>query len=243
MKKIRRKIIEIDENLCDGCGLCVPSCAEGALKVVDGKVRLVMDKYCDGLGACLGECPKGALRIVEREAEDFDEEAVTAHLTSMAGEPKLEEAHHVHQGMGCPSAMVHRFQPTGVSAKTDTAVNSALSHWPVQIRLIPPFAPFLNNSHLLIVADCVPFAYADFHRDFIQDKVVMVGCPKFDDTQAYLNKFIEIFRTVPIRSVTTAIMEVPCCAGLQDIVKKAIAASGKDILHNEAIISIRGRIL
>lgn len=242
MGTIKRKIIEIDENLCDGCGLCIPSCAEGALRVVDGKARLVMDKYCDGLGACLNECPQGALRIVEREAEDFDEEAVAAYFASMHTEPK-SEAHHGQHGMGCPSAMLHRFQPTGVSSKSETTVDSSLSHWPVQIRLIPPFAPFLQNASLLIAADCVPFAYADFHRDFLQDRVVMVGCPKFDDIQTYLSKFIEIFKTVPIRSVTTVTMEVPCCTGLQEVVKKAIAASDRDIVHNEIVISIRGQVL
>jgi len=240
MTTIKRKIIEIDEDLCDGCGLCVPSCAEGALKVVDGKVRLVMDRYCDGLGACLGECPKGALRVVEREAEDFDEDAVVAHLAVMNKPSKAAEAHH---GMACPSAMLQQFQPAGIGLRTDTASASALSQWPVQIRLIPPFATFLQNAHLLIAADCTPFAYADFHRDFIQDKVVMVGCPKFDDTQAYLNKFIEIFKTVPVRSVTTVIMEVPCCAGLQHVVRQAIAESGKEIPLDEVVIGIRGQIL
>lgn len=242
MTKIKRKIIEIDENLCNGCGLCVPSCAEGALEVVDGKAKLIMDKYCDGLGACLGECPEGALRVVEREAEDFDEKAVTEHLASMTVETK-SEAHHGHHGKGCPSAMLHRFQPTGVSSKSNNSSDSALSHWPVQIRLIPPKTPFLHNANLLITADCVPLAYADFHRVFLHDKVVMVGCPKFDDTQEYLNKFIEIFKNVPLRSVTTVIMEVPCCAGLQNIVKKAIADSGKNIPHNEVVISVRGQVL
>jgi len=209
--KVLRKIIEIDEEKCNGCGECIPSCAEGSLALVDGKARVVSDKYCDGLGACLGECPMGALSIVEREAEEFDVEAVEEHLAA-------------------------RQPPTA-------ARGSALSHWPIQIRLIPPTAPFLRGADLLVVADCVPVAFPGFHEEFVAGKTVMLGCPKFDDAESYIAKFTAIFNTAGVRSVTTAVMEVPCCSGLPMIVEKAMEASGKSIPMEKVVIGTRGRIL
>jgi len=241
--KVMRKIIEIDDERCDGCGQCVPSCAEGAIQVVDGKARLVAEKYCDGLGACMGECPKGALSIVEREAEDFDEEAVEQYLSERPGEPEP-----VPMACGCPSTQVQTFipgAPSGESAKTgqQSGAGSALAHWPVQINLIPVNAPFLKGADLLIAADCVPVAFPDFHQGFVKGKVVMVGCPKFDDVDGYINKFTDIFKTAGIRTITVVVMEVPCCSGLPMIVKRALEASGKEIPVEQVVISTRGEIL
>ncbi len=244
--KILRKIIEIDESLCNGCGQCVPGCAEGALQIVDGKARLVADKYCDGLGACLGDCPTGALRIIERSADDFDEKAVEEFLRSKKG----QAANAASTPCSCPSAGLQHFTPPGGcqaanAPRTVPAAGgaSALSHWPVQIRLVPASAPFLDNSDLLIVADCAPIAYADFHRDFIAGRVVMMGCPKFDDRESYVEKFAEIFRNRAIKSITSVIMEVPCCASMRGIVKEALARSGTAIACTEYVISARGAIL
>jgi ferredoxin len=243
--KIMRKIIEIDEELCDGCGQCVPGCAEGAIDIADGKARLVSETYCDGLGACLGECPNGAINIVEREAEDFDEEAVEAYLK---GKEHPKEKLDVPLACGCPSTHVQNFIPIFSDIKTTEKESqprseSTLSHWPVQINLVPPNASFLNGADLLIAADCTPFAYPNFHRDFLNGKVVMVGCPKFDDVEDYILKFTEIFKSSDIKSITSLIMEVPCCSGLPMIVKRALDAAGKDIPMEEIVISTRGEIL
>lgn len=244
--KVLRKIIEIDDELCDGCGQCVPSCAEGAIEMVDGKARMVAEKYCDGLGACLGECPNGALRIVEREAEDFDEEAVEAYL-------KEKQKSEATPGpipapvSGCPSSEIQTFIRTagsgGAVSDPGDGATSALSHWPVQINLIPPNAPFLKGANLVITADCVPVAYPNFHRDFLEGKVVMMGCPKFDEVAVYIQKFTDIFRQADIRHITVPIMEVPCCSGLPMMIKKAMADAGKDIPLEEVVIGTRGEIL
>ena len=243
--KVLRKIIEIDEELCDGCGECVPSCAEGALQIIDGKARVISDNLCDGLGACLGECPNDALRVVEREAEEFDESAVEAHLEEAA---KNGEHRDVIFSGGCPSAAVHTFVPTGDRetagvTPSDQPAASGLTHWPVQIMLIPPTAPFLKGAKLLVVADCAPIAYPSFHSDFLQGKVVMMGCPKFDDVDAYVDKFTEIFKSAGISSVTNLYMEVPCCSGLPMIVRKAMAAAGTDVPYEEVVLSRRGEII
>jgi ferredoxin len=246
MMGVTRKIIEIDEERCDGCGQCVPSCAESALEIVDGKARLVAEKYCDGLGACLGECPNDALRVIERQAEEFDEEAVEAFL-----KVKEHASHQEAQPMacGCPSAQIQSFTPQTACERANvpivqaSAATSALSHWPVQIRLVPPTAPFLKGADLLVAADCTPIAYPRFHQDFISGKVVMVGCPKFDEVDAYIRKFGEIFNSAGIKSVTVVVMEVPCCQGLPIVVEKGLEASGKKVPMEEVIISTRGEIL
>jgi NAD-dependent dihydropyrimidine dehydrogenase PreA subunit len=240
--KVERKIIEIDEEKCDGCGQCVPSCAEGALQIIDGKARVIADKYCDGLGACLGECPNDALRIIEREAEEFDEDAVEAFLADQAD--KNGESRPAFGG-GCPSAGVQTFVPSErlEAAGSTEGAAAGLTHWPIQIRLVPPTAPFLKNADLLVVADCAPPAYPRFHNDFVNGKVLMMGCPKFDDAQAYIDKFAEIFQTAGIRSVTCVYMEVPCCSGLPVIVKKAMAKAGTQIPFEEAIIGRKGERL
>jgi len=242
--KVNRKIIEIDDELCDGCGQCVPSCAEGAIQIIDGKARLVAEKYCDGLGACLGECPTGALSVVEREAEEFDEEAVEEHLKS---KDLKEDAPEITLPCGCPSTQIQSFiapltreKETMPVSERDT--DSALCHWPVQIRLVPPTAPFLKGAELLVAADCTPFAYPNFHRDFIKGRVVTVGCPKFDDIEAYIQKFADIFDTADIKSITVVVIEVPCCQGLPVIVKKAMTLAGKKIPIEQVVISTRGEV-
>lgn len=236
--KINRKIIKIDEELCNGCGQCVPSCAEGALVIEDGKARMIADKYCDGLGACLGECPMGALSIEEREADDFDEIAVEEHL---AKQKKPQQPAPI--AGGCPSANIARFQPAPMAPAKAGEIPSALSHWPVQIMLVPPTAPFLKDADLLVVADCVPVAFANFHQEFLQGKVVMMGCPKFDDVKSYVDKFEAICRESGIRSITTVVMEVPCCSGLPMIVKKGMAQAQSKLPIKEVVISTRGQIL
>ena len=243
MKTIR-KIIKIDEELCDGCGLCVPDCAEGSLQNVDGKAKLVADNLCDGLGACLGACPTGALQIIEREADDFDEEAVEEFLKNMAETEKTQAP-----VSKCPSAQIHTLTPqTPCQAANKPAMgapagSSALGHWPVQIRLIPATAPFLKDADLLIVADCAPVAYPAFHQDFLQGKVVMMGCPKFDDQQSYIDKFADIFRTASIKSINMLIMEVPCCGSMKTIINEALKRAGRDFQVNEHVISVRGELL
>ncbi|MDY6988681.1 MAG: 4Fe-4S binding protein [Thermodesulfobacteriota bacterium] len=242
--KVNRKIIEIDDELCDGCGQCVPSCAEGAIQIIDGKARLVADKYCDGLGACLGECPTGALSVMEREAEAFDEEAVEEHLKRRN---LKEDGPDLTLPCGCPSTQLQSFIAPLTREKESVPVSepgttSALSHWPVQIRLVPPTAPFLKEADLLVVADCVPFAYPNFHQDFLKGKIVMVGCPKFDDVEAYIQKFADIVNTADIKSITVVVMEVPCCQGLPVIVKKAMTLAGKKIPTEQVVISTRGDV-
>ena len=243
--KVMRKIVEIDEELCDGCGQCVPGCAEGAIDIVDGKARLVSESYCDGLGACLGECPNGAITIIEREAEDFDEEAVEAYLKE---KKKTEIPAELPLACGCPSTQVQTFVPAGFGKETMAddsrpKTESALSHWPVQINLVPPTAPFLKGADLLVAADCTPAAYPTFHRDFLKGKVLMVGCPKFDDVEGYIRKFAEIFETADIKSITALVMEVPCCSGLPVIIQKAMDAAGKNIPMDQIVISTRGEVL
>jgi len=242
--KITRKIIQIDEEKCDGCGVCVPSCAEGALQIVNGKARLAAEKYCDGLGACLGECPNDALHVIEREAEDFDEKAVEEHLMSKAAHQEEPAT----MACGCPSAHIQSFAPADSRQEAHRPAAygdapSALTHWPVQIRLVPPSAPFLKGADLLVAADCTPIAYPNFHRDFLRGKAVMVGCPKFDEAQAYIQKFADIFNTAGIKSIEVVTMEVPCCQGLPMIVKKGLEISGKRIPLSQVIISTKGEVL
>ncbi len=244
--KVTRKIIQIDEERCDGCGNCVISCAEGALIIVDGKAKVISDNLCDGLGACMGECPQDALHIVEREAEEFDEEAVEKHLESQNAAVEEDKT----LPCGCPSTQIQSFAPAGNCQSANVprtqpagSVQSALSHWPVQIRLIPPNAPFLKGADLLVVADCVPVAFPTLHQDFLAGNVVMVGCPKFDDAQDYIDRFAEIFKTAGVNSVTTVVMEVPCCSGLPTIVKKGMEKAGVKVPAKQLTISTRGEII
>jgi NAD-dependent dihydropyrimidine dehydrogenase PreA subunit len=229
--KTSRKIIAINEDICTGCGECIPNCAEGSLRIVDGKARLVEDKLCDGLGACLGHCPLGALTIIEREAEDFDQEAVDQFL---AAEKK-----------GCPSAQIKTMQPCdyGTANVPSAQQGCALSHWPVQIRLIPPSAPFLENCDLLIAADCAAVACASLQQDYLQGRKVMMGCPKFDDQQLYVDRFTELFKTRVLKSVTILIMEVPCCSAMLQLVKIAHNQAGATVPVRQVVISTQGVVL
>ncbi len=232
-----RKIVKIDEDKCNGCGNCIISCAEGALQIIDGKARLISETYCDGLGACLGECPQGAITIEECEAEEFDEEAVEQHLQEKETEDKLP--------CGCPSATVTQFEkPTNTAVPgaeiTREAPESRLAHWPVQLTLVPPSAPFLQGADVVLAADCVPFAYAGFHQDFLGDNALLVACPKLDDFQAHQDKLTEILRQSGLKSLTVVHMEVPCCSGLVHMAKQAILASGNVIPFREITISIKG---
>ena len=233
-----RKIVKIDAEKCNGCGLCIPNCAEGALQIVDGKAKLITDKFCDGLGACLGHCPEDAITVIEREAEKFDEKAVEAFIH------QKEETKPKPVFNGCPSSRAMQFKVP--EPKTDSALStpsvSMLTQWPVQLKLVPVNAPYFQDADLLIAADCVPFAYPDFHRDFLKGKAVVVGCPKLDDIQFYKEKLTLIFKTNSIKSVTVPYMEVPCCFGLVKVTEDAIAASGKNILLKKVKIGIRGDI-
>ncbi len=284
--KITRDIIHIDEEKCDGCGLCVPACAEGAIQIIDGKARLAGERFCDGLGACLGDCPRGAITIEVREAEAFDAQAVEERLRSAQG--AAAETGGPPGTITCASEVVFDREETkgglaaaeagtgvsaeidagaaaeagtGVSAEAGTGVSaeadagaaaeadapaaalpSALSHWPVHLRLVPPVAKFLHDAHLLITADCVPFAFADFHRRFLKGKTLLVGCPKFDDTSLYYQKLVEIFENNNPKKITVLMMEVPCCSGLSQMVAGACAAAGKEIPLEKVVFTIDGKI-
>jgi Pyruvate/2-oxoacid:ferredoxin oxidoreductase delta subunit len=234
-----RKIVEIDEEKCNGCGNCIIACAEGALQIIDGKAKLIGEKYCDGLGACLGECPQDAIIIGERIADEFDEEAVELHL---------EEKEHVTEEFpcGCSSATVTQFDrqgAPGVVREETIDQQSMLSHWPVQLTLVPPTAPFLQGVDLVLTADCVPFAYAGFHQDFLRNHSLLIACPKLDDIQAHLKKLTDILSHSQVKSLTLVHMEVPCCYGLVHMAKQAIQLSGKDIPFKEVTIGIKGDLI
>jgi len=237
-----RKIVKIDEEKCTGCGLCIPNCAEGALQIVDGKAKLVSEKFCDGLGACLGHCPEDAITVIEREAEDFDEKAVEALLHKQKeSQPRLEPQP-VFTGCSSPRSMHFKVNETESGKEVMGSSVSMLSHWPVQLKLVPINAPYFQDANLLVTADCVPFAYVNFHQDFLKGKAVVVGCPKLDDIQYYKEKLTEIFKANSIKGVTVPYMEVPCCFGLVKATEDAIAASGKNIPLKKIKIGIRGEI-
>ncbi len=275
---MERNIIRIDEDKCNGCGACVPSCHEGAIKVVNGKARLTGDVLCDGLGACLKECPQGAITIEAREADDYNEiealknimregpAAVQGHLKHLADHQQTEYLRQaqaylktkeavmkdMHQdkpmACGCPGSMTQDFRGQGKASATAAPVagpvTSELQQWPIQLRLLNPNAPFFQNAELVVSADCVPFTFADFHRKFLKDKVLVMFCPKLDeDLDAYIEKLAEIFRVNAIRSVTILRMEVPCCGGTVKIVEEAVRRSGKGVVLKERTISLRGEVL
>jgi Pyruvate/2-oxoacid:ferredoxin oxidoreductase delta subunit len=221
-------ILLINEEKCDGCGLCIPNCAEGAIQIIEGKAKLVKDQYCDGLGACLGHCPQDAIKIIEREAEAFNEEAVQKHLESMSEK--------VSEPVPCTAVKELGDAPL-TSAASQT---SALRQWPVQLNLLPHEASFFKDADLLVMADCVPVSYPNLHGSLLPGRTVVIGCPKLDDGQHYINKLTEIFRRNSLRSITVAIMEVPCCSGLNVIVERALKASGKEIPVRKHIISVKG---
>lgn len=243
-----RKIVKIDDEKCNGCGLCVPSCAEGAIQIIEGKARLVSDVYCDGLGACLGECPQGAISIEEREAQPFDEEAAHRHVARQKAVPRRTETREEPAVHACPSVTVRSLQassPTPGDGQGDQpgSAPSALSNWPVQLALAPLQAPYYDGANLLIASDCAPFALADFHRTLLAGNTLLVGCPKLDNADLYRRKLGQIFAQNDIRAVTIAYMQVPCCFGLVHLVRQAIQDSGKDIPLTSVKIGIRGEVL
>lgn len=240
--KVTRKIIEIDEEKCDGCGNCVLSCAEGAIRIINGKAKVIADQFCDGLGACIGDCPQGALKLIERKADEYDEQAVHALLNSR--NPDAE----YHNPKGCPSRQIITFPipqapGAGISTPGASSAASALRHWPVQLRLIPATAPFLKNATLLITADCVPAACPSFHTDYLKDHIMMLGCPKFDEADIFIDKLADIFIQNNIRGITMMVMEVPCCSKMNWIVEKAMEKSGTNIPVNRITISTTGQRL
>lgn len=243
---MKRNIIHIDEDKCNGCGLCVNACHEGAIAMIDGKAKLVSDKYCDGLGNCLPECPTGAISIIEREADAFDEEAVKEKMTENQAAPPVKP-----MACGCPGTMAKSLErkPTApVAAKPSHAAPegellSELRQWPVQLKLINPDADYLEGADLLLAADCCAYAYADFHRDFIKGRIAIIECPKLDDQQYYNEKLADIIKRRNISSITVVRMEVPCCGGIVDGVKRAMLAAGKIVPYREVTIGIDGQIV
>jgi len=227
--KVNRNIIEIDESKCDGCGQCVLACAEGAIEIIDGKAQVVKDEFCDGLGACLGECPQNALKIIQREADEFNAEAVEAHLEKK--ERQTSKNDNESLACGCPSAQIQSFGHSEHKnhARCRTQPHSNLANWPIKIKLIPSNAPFLKNANLLVVADCVPLTLPSLNETYLDGNVVMIGCPKFDNRDEYVDKFVEIFNTAQIKHITILYMEVPCCSGLPIIIEKAMHISEKNI--------------
>ena len=240
--KVIRKIIEIDPERCDGCGQCVIACAEGAIEIINGKATLVSEVYCDGLGACLGECPQGALKLVEREAEDFDPEAVEHYLEQKrtVDAPKPAPFHAARQ---CPSQQMRILQPGPASSQTAASTASPLTHWTLKILIIPPIAPFMQGADLLVAADCTAVAVPNFHEKFLQGRVVMLGCPKFDNIMDDVDRFTKIFAQNSVRRVTVLSMEVPCCSALLGVVRKGMEKAGKEVPLEEVVLGIGGDVL
>ena len=227
-----RKIIKIDEEKCNGCGACAAACHEGAIEMVDGKAALTREDYCDGLGDCLPACPAGAISFEEREAPAYDEAAVQS---AKAAKTKTLPC-------GCPGTQVKAIRPSTEPAAVCGSQTSQLSQWPVQIKLVPVNAPWFDGAKLLVAADCTAYAYANFHQDFIKNHITLVGCPKLDSVD-YAEKLTEILKNNDIRSLTVVRMEVPCCGGIENAVKKALQSSGKFLPWNVVTISTDGRIL
>jgi len=242
-----REIVSIDEERCNGCGLCIPACQEGAIQLIDGKARLVAENLCDGLGACLGHCPQDAIRIERRQAEGFDESAVQQHLAGQAGDPAPVEAP-PGTPAGCPSAGFARLgeQPVdqpAPDADEDGESASELRQWPVQLRLLPPTAPMLREASLLLAADCVPVAYGDFHRRMLRGRALAIACPKLDDPTGYIEKLTEIIRANNLTELEVVHMEVPCCTGLLRMAAEARRRSGRDVPLVDTVVSVEGQVL
>lgn len=255
-----REVVKIDEDKCDGCGLCVPSCHEGAIKIVDGKAKLVEDRLCDGLGACLGHCPQGAITIERREADEFSEEAVASHLKSKAhattGTPAaasggcpgsaFRSLQPLPSGGSCPSSRFTQFRsPEAVpnSAPSAAAGTSELTHWPVKLRLMNPSAPVLRGASLLVAADCVPVAFPAFHSRMLRGHAVVIGCPKFDDVAAYTEKLAAVISGNELAEIVVAHMEVPCCTGLLTAVLEARRLAGGTVPIVDVVIGIQGHVV
>jgi len=260
VSKTVRDIVKIDEDLCDGCGECIISCAEGAIKIIDGKARLTAESRCDGFGACLGVCPRGAITIEKRAAEAFDEALAEKPVgmaavnngpatspVSLPTAPAKELIRGNSHPGGCPGSAVRMFAAPGTMPAPEEAqsgaILSALTQWPVQLMLVPPTAPFLKDREILLAADCCAFAYGDFHRRFLAGKALLMGCPKFDDLAHYRQKLETIFRDSGCTGVTIMIMEVPCCGGLRTAALEAYRAAEAGFPLREVVIGIRGDIL
>lgn len=246
-----RKIIEIDRDKCNGCGLCTTACAEGALGLdAENKAVLVREIYCDGLGACLDVCPTDALKVVERDSEEYDSRAAFSHLLKTRGAKAASLVHGVgggpaHQGhSGCPGSLAREI-PCGPDAEDGPAVSarSQLSQWPVQLHLISPLAPYFEASDLLVAADCTAFALGGFHGTLLKGKKLVIACPKLDDTQGYVEKLAELIRRNHLKSLTVAIMTVPCCSGLERIVRQAVVLSGEPLDVRKVAVGIDGKVV
>lgn len=242
---MKRNIISIDEEKCNGCGLCVNACHEGALQMINGKAKLISDVYCDGLGACLPACPTGAILIEEREAAAFDEDLVKKHLENKAEQVPVAQPETL--ACGCPGTQARSLQPkpaveTTTKASTAEGMSSQLAQWPVQIKLVPPHAPYFHNANLLVAADCTAFAYPAIHKDFMRNKVTIIGCPKLDAVD-YADKLTQILENNEIKSITVLRMEVPCCGGIVQAVKQALTNSKKMIPWRVVVIGTNGEII
>jgi ferredoxin len=239
---LNRKIIEIDEELCDGCGQCILDCAEGALQIVDGKARLVGDIYCDGLGACLSGCPTGALRIIERDAEPFDEDAVEELLANKGKAHEREETQKP-LACGCPGSAEMSLQPNGPGPATmPEATASRLGHWPVKLQLLNPESPFIKDADLVLLADCAACAVPDLHQRFLSGNAVAMACPKLDDAEAHAAKLAQVLEGARPRSIKVVHMEVPCCKGLEWIVAQALERTGLNIPMESVTIGRDGKV-
>ncbi|UCG29333.1 MAG: 4Fe-4S dicluster domain-containing protein [candidate division WOR-3 bacterium] len=257
MNKVKRKIINIDEELCNGCGNCIPACPEQALQIVETpngpKARLVKEIYCDGLGACLGNCPTDALTLTEEEVEPYDEDATLTrikemlekHLKHQKKHGGARQTHAQKESKGahvCPGAAVAQWDEKKEPSVRTPRASSELRQWPVQIHLVPPTASYLRNADIAIIADCVPFAYANLHEEFLKGRTVLVGCPKFDDAEAYIEKIAQIIEQAQPKSIKVVRMEVPCCSGLTHIVEEARKRADSNIPVEEVIVGIKGEI-
>ena len=275
--KVKRQIIRIDEDLCDGCEQCIPACPEGALQIVDGVAKLVTEAYCDGLGACLGDCPQGALSVEEREVEGYDEVGVIEHLRQNAPDRLDEHMRHLRErgltpasstsgqaagargggaqaargplpgGGGCPSARLMQWSvedqssgaPSG-GGEAAVSLSSELRQWPIQLHLVNPLAPYFKDADLVLAADCVPFAYANFHNDFLKGKAVAIACPKLDDTRPYVAKLKRMIDHASLKSIKVVVMEVPCCSGLVHMAREAVMGAGRSIPIEYVIVGVKG---
>lgn len=245
---MKRKIVQIDEEKCNGCGLCASACHESAIEIIDGKARLLNDKYCDGLGDCLPACPTGAIEIIEREAEDYDERAVEA----LKSKKTVKNDSGQKLPCGCPGSMSRKIEKAAVADKpNETSCShkqvdsrpSELSNWPVQLKLVNPHADYFDNADILVAADCTAFSYGDFHRDFIGGKITLIGCPKLDDSRFYVEKLAEIFKHNNINSITVVSMQIPCCEGIKHIVREAMLEAKTIVPYKEITIGLDGNII
>ncbi len=237
-----RKIITIDEEKCNGCGLCAEACHEGAIVMVDNKARLLSDEYCDGLGDCLPECPVDAIKLEEKDVKPFDKELVEERMKQLAMEKQTLSNNPPSFN---PSAFINSNKPLPIieSNKPSAAMDSKLKQWPVQINLVNTRAPFLYGTDLLVAADCTAYAYADFHKEFIDGKTVLIGCPKLDDNEHYINKISEMIKINDFKSITVVRMEVPCCGGMTYAVKQAMLKAETIVPYSEITITTDGKLV